>query len=593
MPVLGLSTFFAILVKFNVKYCLVLGKKKQLMHQNIFAELSLVIALAAGISMIMRLIRQPLIIGHILTGIIVGPSVLHLVKSPETIEIFASIGIALLLFIIGLGLNPKVIKEVGKVSAITGVIQVLFIAGVGGLAGIVLGFGKTESVFFGLALAFSSTIIILKLLSDKKEQSRLYGKVVIGLLLIQDIIAVLSLLLVTSKSNGGFSPSQLGILLAKGTLITIPVVFIGNIVLPKMHKLIAGSPEFLFLFALGWGFGIAALFEQAGFSLEIGALLAGVSLASLPYAQEISARLRPLRDFFIVVFFITLGTQLTFGHIALLLPAIIMGSFIVIILKPIIVLAIMGLLGYTKRTSFKAAISTAQVSEFSLVLLLLGNSQGMVSQNLVVIITIIALISIACSAYLIIYSDSLYKLADKYFTLFERRKTHFEQDGRHRYDLVLFGYRKGGHEFLKTFQSLGKPFVVVDYDPEVIDMLEHLKVNFLYGDAGDIELLDEIGLERSKLVVSTITDYSTTSVLLPLILSRNPGLVVICHAESKQQADQLYDLGASYVMMPHFLGSKKISDFIKHSGIKKSEFKKFREQHLAYLHSRSNANIEE
>jgi Trk K+ transport system NAD-binding subunit len=253
----------------------------------------------------------------------------------------------------------------------------------------------------------------------------------------------------------------------------------------------------------------------------------------------------------------------------------------------------MGLLGYTKRTSFKAAISTAQVSEFSLVLLLLGNSQGMVSQNLVVIITIIALISIACSAYLIIYSDSLYKLADKYFTLFERRKTHFEQDGRHRYDLVLFGYRKGGHEFLKTFQSLGKPFVVVDYDPEVIDMLEHLKVNFLYGDAGDIELLDEIGLERSKLVVSTITDYSTTSVLLPLILSRNPGLVVICHAESKQQADQLYDLGASYVMMPHFLGSKKISDFIKHSGIKKSEFKKFREQHLAYLHSRSNANIEE
>ncbi len=563
------------------------------MHQNIFAELSLVIALAAGVSMIMRLLRQPLIIGHILTGIIVGPAILNLVQSPQTIEIFASIGIALLLFIIGLGLNPKVIKEVGKVAAITGTVQVLFIAIVGGLVGVLLGFGKTESVFFGLALAFSSTIIILKLLSDKKEQSRLYGKVVIGLLLIQDIIAVLSLLLVTSKSSGGFSIAQLGILLVKGTAITIPVLFIGNVVLPKMHKLIAGSQEFLFLFALGWGFGIAALFEQAGFSLEIGALLAGVSLASLPYTQEISARLRPLRDFFIVVFFITLGTQLTFGNILLLLPAILMGSFIVIVLKPIVVLSIMGLLGYTKRTSFKAAISTGQISEFSLVLLLLGNSQGVVSQNLVVIITIIALISIACSSYMIIYADSLYNWADKHFTLFEKRKTHFEQSGHHRYDLVLFGYRKGGHEFLKTFQSLGKPFVVVDYDPEVIDTLEHLKVNFLYGDAGDIELLDEIGLERAKLVVSTITDYATTSVLLPLLLNRNPKLVVICHAESKQQADQLYDLGASYVMIPHFLGSKKISEFIKHSGMKKSEFKKFREKHLTYLHSRSVANTEE
>ena len=563
------------------------------MHQNIFAELSLVIALAAGMSMIMRLIRQPLIIGHIITGIIVGPTILNLVKSPQTIEIFASIGIALLLFIIGLGLNPKVVKEVGKVAAITGVIQVVFIAAAGGLAGVVLGFGKTESVFFGLALAFSSTIIILKLLSDKKEQSRLYGKVVIGLLLIQDIIAVLSLLLVTSKSNGGFSPVQLGVLLAKGTAIAIPVLFIGNVVLPKMHKLIAGSQEFLFLFALGWGFGIAALFEQAGFSLEIGALLAGVSLASLPYTQEISARLRPIRDFFIVVFFIALGTQLTFGNILLLLPAIIVGSFIVIVLKPIIVLTIMGLLGYTKRTSFKAASATGQISEFSLVLLLLGNSQGIVSQNLVVIITIIALVSIACSSYMIIYSDSLYNWADKHFTLFERRKTHFEQDRHHKYDLVLFGYRKGGHEFLKTFQSLGKPFVVVDYDPEVIDALEHLKVNFLYGDAGDVELLDEIGLERSKLVVSTITDYATTSVLVPFLLNKNPKLVIVCHAESKQQADQLYDMGASYVMIPHFLGSKKISEFIKHSGIKKSEFKKFREKHLTYLHSRSVTSTEE
>ncbi len=563
------------------------------MHQSIFAELSLIIALAAVISLIMRLIRQPLIIGHILTGIIVGPSVLHLIQSPETIDIFASIGIALLLFIIGLGLNPQVIKEVGKVSTITGVLQVAGITAFGWATGIVLGFGKTESLFFGLALAFSSTIIILKLLSDKKEQSRLYGKVVIGLLLVQDIIAVFALLLVTSKANGGIQASQLSALFIKGALIAVPILLVGNIVLPRLHKLIAGSPEFLFLFALGWGFGTAALFEQAGFSLEIGALLAGISLASLPYAQEIGARLRPLRDFFIIVFFITLGARLTFGHITLLLPTILMGCFIVIVLKPLVVLSIMGLLGYTKRTSFKAALSTAQISEFSLVLLLLGNSQHLVSNDLVVIITVIALASIACSAYLIIYSDSLFKFADKHFTLFERRKTHFEQDGRHHYDLVLFGYRKGGHEFMKAFQAIGKRFVVVDYDPEVIDILEQQKVNYLYGDVGDVELLEEIGLDKVKLVVSTITDFPTTQVLVSQLLNRNPHMVIVCHAESLQQAEELYDTGVSYVMMPHYLGSEKISAFIKRSGIKRSEFKKFREKHLAYLHSHYEAESEE
>lgn len=563
------------------------------MHASIFSELSLIIALAAGMAMIMRLLRQPLIIGHIITGVIVGPAMFHLVNSADTIDVFSNIGIALLLFIIGLGLNPRVIKEVGKVASAAGLLQVLLSTVLGWGCGRLLGFDTTESIFLGVALAFSSTIIILKLLSDKKEQTRLYGKVATGMLLVQDVLAAFALLFVTAQAKeGGFSPVQLAALIGRGSLIAVPLLFIGNVILPKMHKFIASSQELLFLFAVGWGFGFAALFELTGFSLEIGALLAGVALASLPYTQEISSRLRPLRDFFIVVFFIALGTRLSFMNFGLLLPAILLGSFIVIVLKPLVVLIIMGLMGYTKRTSFKAAIAMAQVSEFSLIFVVLGNKQGLVSNDLVSVLTFVTLISIAVSTYLILYADKLFLLFERDLSLFERRKHHFERESRHRFDLVLFGYQKGGHEFVKVFKGLKKPFVVIDYDPEVIDILEAQHVNYIYGDAGDIELLEEVSLDKTKLIVSTISDHETNVFMTKLLSEINPHAVIILHADTVEEAAELYELGASYVVIPHYIGSEKIGAFIRKSGLKKSEFKKYREKHLAYLQTHYDVELD-
>jgi Kef-type K+ transport system membrane component KefB len=555
------------------------------MPTSVFSELSLVIAIGTAVALFMRIIRQPLIIGHIMTGVIVGPSVLHLISSRDTIDVFASIGIALLLFIIGLGLNPRVIKEVGRVAAIAGLLQVVATAGFAWAAGVLLGFTQTESVFLAVALSFSSTIIILKLLSDKKEQNRLYGKIVTGMLLIQDLIATIALLFVTSQAGGGFSLELMGRLAVRGLLIAVPLFIIGNKVLPHLHRLIAGSQEFLFLFAIGWGFGSAALFEVSGFSLEVGALVGGVALASLPYTQEISARLRPLRDFFIVVFFIALGAGMTFGHIGRLLPAIIVASLITIVLKPLIILAIMGLMGYTKRTSFKAAIAMGQISEFSLVFAILGLQNGLIGEDLLAVLTIVAIISIAISSYLIIYADKLFVMFERGLTMFERRKTNFEHESKHHFDLVLFGYQKGGHEFVKVFQTLKKRFVVIDYDPEVIDSLEHHKINYLYGDAMDIELLEEAGLDKARLIVSTISDFETSLFLARLLEKINPNVVLILHAETFDQAAELYKLGASYVVIPHYIGSEKIGSFIKRSHLKKSEFKKYKERHLAYLQS--------
>lgn len=555
------------------------------MHQSIFAELSLIIAIAAAMALVMRLIRQPLIIGHILTGILVGPSVLGAVKSGETIEVFSNIGIALLLFIIGLGLNPKIVKEVGRVATFAGLIQVVFTALFAYGGGLILGYSKVESAFFGVALAFSSTIIILKLLSDKKEQNRLYGKVATGMLLVQDILAILALLFVTSQESNGVSASHLLVLISKGLAVAVPLLLIGNFLLPRWHRFIASSQELLFLFAIGWGFGSAALFEMAGFSIEVGALVAGIALASLPYTQEISARLRPLRDFFIVVFFISLGTRVDFSRFTEIIPALSIGLGITIFFKPLTIMVLMGLMGYTKRTSFKTSVAMAQVSEFSLVFVILGNKLSLINESLVGVITLTALISIAISSYLIIYSDKLFVIFEKYLSLFERRKSHYERESKHRFDLILFGYQKGGHEFLKVFQGLNKPYVLIDYDPDIIDSLERQKLPYLYGDATDIELLEEAGIESAKLIVSTMTDHETNTFLLQLIENKNPNAVVILYGESIEQASELYDMGASYVIMPHFIGSEKIGSFIRRNGLNKSEFKKYRQRHLAYLQS--------
>jgi Kef-type K+ transport system membrane component KefB/Trk K+ transport system NAD-binding subunit len=553
------------------------------MTGHVFTEITLLLCLAAGVAMLMRLLRQPLIIGHILTGLLVGPSVLGLVKSPETVSLMGEFGIALLLFIVGLGLNPKVIREVGKVSLLTGLGQVLFTIMFGLAITRALGFSAVESIYIAVGLSFSSTIIILKLLSDKKEQNKLYGKISIGFLLVQDVIATFALVIASATGRGGFSYAQLGELVVKGLLVAIVVFLFANLVLRPMTNFLSRSQEMLFLFALAWGFGIATLFYELGFSLEVGALLAGIALANLGYAQEIAARLRPLRDFFLVVFFIALGSRLNLDNVGdHLIPAAIF-SVLVLIGNPLIVITIMGLLGHTKKTSFKAGLAVAQISEFSLIFLLLGQRNGQISESIVTLVTLVAIITIAVSAYMITYSDGLYRFFERYLTLFERRKQHSEHEIPRSYEAVLFGYKKGGSEFVRVFKSIAKRFAVVDYDPDVADELERKQVPFLYGDATDIELLDEIDLSKTKLIVSLLSDHAGTIFILKRVEKVNPHAVIVCRADTAPEAAELYGLGASYVMMPTYIGSEKISSFIRRNGFNKTEFRHHREKHIQYL----------
>lgn len=557
------------------------------MEHSIFTELSLVIVITALVSLVMRFLRQPLILGYIITGIVVGPSMLHLIHSKEAFDGFSSIGIALLLFIIGLGMNVGVIRRVGSSIFATAGALLVTIGGIGfAVSAVALGFSITEAYIIGLSLFFSSTIIIVKVLTDKKEQNRLHGQIAIGVIILDDIVATLALLFVAAGSDKTIGINELVLLFGRGILLIGFLLLSAKYLLPRIVKSVAASQESLFLFAIAWGFGVASLFEFAGFSIEVGSLFAGVSLASLPYAQEIESRLKPLRDFFIVLFFITLGESLTITNLgAALVPALVL-SFVVIVMKPAAVTSALGLLGYPKRVAFKAGINLSQISEFSIVLVVLAATNGLVSKELSAVITIVAMITITTSTYLMKYDNELFVRFDKlkmFYGLFARERKHKETRRHTDYQLVLFGYHRGGHEFIRTFRNLKRNFVVVDYDPGVIELLQHQQIPCLYGDATDTELLEEVGVERAKLIVSTITDFETNQELVRHLNFYNPDSVVVCNANSYEEALQLYEMGCSYVMIPHYAGSERLGSLIEKNGIERAHFDRYRARHLQHL----------
>ena len=547
-------------------------------HSSIFTQLSIIIVIGGVISVLVRLLKQPLIIGYILTGILVGPSALGLIHDKAVFEAYSEIGITLLLFIIGLGLNIGVIKSLGKVSLTTAGAILVLVGGLGAGAGYLLGFSSTEALIIGLALFFSSTIIILKVLSDKRELTRLHGQIALGVILVDDVVATFALLFIAAAGTAGtLGVPDIALLIAKGVGLGVGL-YVFYRLMPFFMKFLAGSQELLFMFTIAWGFGVATLFDLAGFSHEVGALFAGVSLASLPYATEMAARLKPLRDFFIVLFFVVLGESLGFSALQQSIVPALLLSAIVIIGKPIFVMSSLGALGYTKLTSFKAAINLSQISEFSIILVVYAASVGLVDPQLTAIITLVALITISTSTYLMIY-----RLLEPKLHLFERKNIKERQHKRQFYPIILFGYHRGGHEFLQAFRDMKQRYLVVDYDPEVIEHLDRQGVRNTYGDATDEELLHEIGAHKAQLIVSTIADISVNRSMLGYLRYHNPTAVFICHADGYDQAADLYRHGATYVMLPHFLGSERIGSFIKKHGFNHKAFDAYRKQHVISL----------
>lgn len=551
-----------------------------------FIQLSLIILVVVLVSFIIRLLRQPLIIGYILSGIIIGPFLFNLISQDSILHSFSEFGIAFLLFIVGLHLSPKVIKEVGKVSLITGIGQVIFTSVIGYLIGILLGFTPLTAIYIAIALTFSSTIIIMKLLSDKESLEKLYGKISIGFLLVQDLVAIIILMVISSFSTELNATNVLLSTILKGLGAITILTLISLYLLPRLSNFFARSQELLFLFSLGWGLGLAALFSYIGFSIEVGALIAGIMLSISPYSYEVGSKLKPLRDFFIISFFLILGSQMVFGDITKFIVPAILFSLFILIGNPLIVMILMGLLGYSKKTGFMAGLTVAQISEFSLILIALGVKIGNLSNEILSFVTMIGLVTIAGSTYLIMYSDRIYPHISRYLSLFEKKNIKEKSLEKKPYDCILLGYNRVGFSILKSFSKISKNQVVIDFNPEVITKLSSRKVKCIYGDVEDMDILGDLQVDKAKIIVSTIPEFEINRMLLNKLRNKNKKMIIILTARQISDAFKLYELGADYIIMPHFLGGEYTAKIIEKSKDNRLNYKEERNSQIKDLKER-------
>ncbi|MCW5899092.1 MAG: cation:proton antiporter [Flavobacteriales bacterium] len=528
-----------------------------------FHEFAIILLLAALLGGLGQLLRQPLIVMFIALGILVGPSMLDVVKSKENIELLAEIGIAVLLFIVGLKLDLRLIKSTGKIALLTGLGQVLFTAGIGYLIGLALGFSQLHSFYIAVALTFSSTIIIVKLLTDKKEIDALHGQIAIGFLIVQDIVVILVMIVLSAlaRDGGGDVWGDIAATLGASAMLVAATFVFMRFVIPRVSFFLARSQELLALFAVAWAVGLASLSQLIGFSGEVGAFLAGVSLASSPFRDAIGGRLISLRDFLLLFFFVNLGVQLDLNVIGAMVPQALVFSLFVLIGNPIIVLLIMGAMGYRKRTGFLAGLTVAQISEFSLIFAGLGLQVGHLDEETVGLITLVGLITIGLSTYMILYSAKLYEWLAPMLGVFERKDPYREKKEQlaeqQRYDLIIFGMGRFGGTIAQCLHAYPDiTWMGIDFDPQVVRRWQEEGRTIMYGDIEDPDLLDHVPWANAGAIVSTIPVVEHSLRLLTDLERHGYKGEVFVAQMNERDAPFLEAFDSAHILRPHAMAAE-------------------------------------
>lgn len=523
---------------------------------TVFLQLALVLLLASAFGYVVLRFKLPLVVAYLLTG--VALSLVTLLDPTHSVifEILPEIGIAFVLFLIGMELDLREIRSLGKPIIVSAMGQILVSTFAGFVIANALGFNQTESLYLGLGLAFSSTIVVIKMLLERRDLSSLYGKLSVGILLVEDLVAIAALMLITVGSSALDVGLQQSIpiltLLAKAVGLFALTIFFSKYILKRIFSAVANSVELLFLTAITWCFTFTSIALLAGFSVVIGAFLAGVALASSPYHIQIQGKIKPLRDFFVTLFFVYLGIQANPRDLITAWPAILIFTVFALTLKPIIYMLILGRFGFRKHTLFQTSLNLSQISEFSLVLLLVGVQQGVASQKALSVMAIVAVLSIIVSSILIHYSRKIYSHLPSIFSIFEHKtKTHFmearNEDGLEDH-VVIIGAHRMGRPLVRYLDREKIPFIVMDLNPHIVQELREKNLNVIYGDIGDPDMHDSLKLEKAKLVVSTAANMNDNELLIEECKRRKSNAKILVRAIDSEHVKALQDLGADYVM---------------------------------------------
>ncbi|MBI2279055.1 MAG: cation:proton antiporter [Candidatus Brennerbacteria bacterium] len=522
-------------------------------------ELAAVVLIAAALGVVAKMFRQPVILAYLVTGILIGALGFTDLIAQETFRLFSSLGIMFLLFLVGLEVNYASLRLVGKASVLVGLGQIVFTAALGYGLSLLLGFETLPALYLAVALTFSSTIIVVKLLSDRKDLQSLYGRISVGFLLVQDAVAILILLFL---SGAGAELNWWGIAvhpilasavtIAGGIALFLIMLWLGRKALPPLFDRVARSEELLFLISLAWLFSVVVAVSKLGFSIEIAGFMAGLALANSSERFQIASRIAPLRDFFILVFFVILGASVSFSSVLPVAVPVAALSLFVLVGNPLIVLVVMGLMGYRRRTSFFSGITTAQISEFSFILVAMGAAAGHVGGDVVATTTAVGVITIAFSVYMITRADEIYRRLAPLLSIFEKRHTkeiEVPQEGFHK-PIVLVGCHRTGEVIAMSLPR--EKVLVVDFDPEVIRRMTARGFVCLFGDARDREIVETANAGEARLLISTSPELEDNLTLLEGFSKRPIRPKLVMRAETEDEARILYAHSADYVLLPHF-----------------------------------------
>lgn len=555
-----------------------------------FLLISVSILTASVFGFLASLFRQPLIIGYIFAGILLSVLGVFSGGNGQLLGNMAHLGMTFLLFLVGLEMNVKELPGIGRVALLVGAGQMAFTLIIGFLLALFLGFGPTAALYIAISLVFSSTIMAGKLLSEKKDLNSLYGKITVGILLVQDVVAILVLIFLSGFQKEAFTPLIFLAVFTKGILLVGGVYILSRSLVAEMFDRIAMiSSELLFLASISWALALSSLVSlpAIGFSIEIGGFLAGLALAGTSERLQIASRVKPLRDFFILAFFLLLGAQTIGGLTPSLVFKGLLLSLFVLLLKPFIVLVIMGLLGYKSRTSFLSAVTVAQISEFSFIIVALGYNLGHITESVVGLVAVVGVVTMTASAYLILGGHKLYHNLRYFLRRFERKRTKEtaflpqESPSEH---TVLIGAGRTGSALLPVLKEQNHKLLVVDFNPDVVERLSGKGFSVMYGDSTDFEALELLNLGEARYIVSTTNSLEDNLMLLEKIRKIRGGRpLVVMTVSTPDDALALYEAGADYVVVPRIISGEHLADLFSKEGLGKDYFEKLRNRHFERL----------
>ena len=537
---------------------------------QLLLHLGFIVITAATFAFVGKLIRMPTIVGYILAGIVLGP-VLHLVELDHSLELISELGIALLLFLVGLELSFAKVKDLGRVALTLGGIQVVLTATGGMLVAHFIGFSPMEAIFLGGTVTFSSTVVVIKLLDQKGVMTRLYARISIALFLAQDIVVIAALTVLTGF--GGSEPLALIELLinfgkAFGgmAVLLILTLIAARYMLPRPFAWAARSPDTVFIWALCWCFVVVILAHQFHLSVEIGAFLAGIAIAQLPIHEDLHRRLHPLMTFFIAIFLVTLGIKMELSSFAAIWPAALGLSAFVLLIKPIIVFSILARMRFSEYTAFQTAIATGQVSEFAFILLALGATTGLIGADIVALGGLVGITTIALSSYLIIHSEALYVVIARtgILKLLLAKQEPDSEMLHHRKDhIIVVGMNALGREIVKQLTVRNERVLAIDTDPKKLEGLGG--ADLLIGNVEYQSVVEEVGLREARLVVSALQIEDTNHLLA--YRCRSASVPCAIHAFDLSVVNDLLDLDTTYLMMPAADGILQQRQLMQQQGI--------------------------